>query len=70
MLSVALEAHRNAAKPPILDFYNGKLYKDVEILTFVPYIKADNEEADKLAGKYGSRSNNVAQCRQCEVPCR
>jgi hypothetical protein len=41
-----------------LDFY-GKLYKDVEILTFVPYIKADNEEADKLAGKYGSRSNNV-----------
>jgi hypothetical protein len=27
-----------------LDFYyNGKLYKDVEILTFVPYIKADNE---------------------------
>jgi hypothetical protein len=43
-----------------LDFYyNGKLYKDVEILTFVPYIK-DNEEADKLAGKYGSRSNNGA----------
>jgi hypothetical protein len=51
MLSVALESLMKCSKTPILDFYyNGKLYKDVEILTFVPYIKAD-EEADKLAEK-------------------
>ena len=31
--------------------------------------KADNEEADKLAGKYGSRSGNASQmCRFCTCP--
>ena len=54
----------------ILDFnYNGKTYKDIEIITFIPYIKVDNEEADKLCAKFGSRSGGVAHiCRYCAVP--
>ena len=49
--------------------YNGKLYKDIEVFFFVPHIKVDNEEADKLCAKYGSRTKGVAQlCRQCKCP--
>ena len=50
-------------------FYNGKLYKDVKFIPFVPFIKADTEEADKLCGKYLSRGRNVAHlCRYCHCP--
>ena len=49
--------------------YKGKMYPDTEFILFIPHIKADNEEADKLAGKYGSRSKHVAQiCRFCTCP--
>lgn len=50
-------------------YYNGKLYKNVEFIPFVPFIKADTDEADKLCGSYSSRGKNVAQlCRYCETP--
>ena len=54
----------------VIDFYyKGKLHKDVEVFFFVPHVKADNEEADKLCSKYGSRNRGVAHlCRQCHCP--
>lgn len=48
--------------------YNGELHR-VEFVPFVPFIKADTEEADKLCGSYTSRASKVAQlCRYCECP--
>ena len=54
----------------IWDFpYKGKLYRDVHFKIFVPFVKCDNQEADKLAGKYLSRGHGVQQlCRACHVP--
>ena len=50
-------------------FYNGHLYKDVEFIPFVPFIKCDTDEADVLTGSYKSRGRHVAQlCRYCECP--
>jgi hypothetical protein len=50
-------------------FYNGKLYKDIEFIPFVPFIKCDTDEADVLCGSYKSRGKHVAQlCRYCECP--
>ena len=53
----------------IWDFpYKGKLYKDVHFKIFVPFVKCDNEEADKLCGKYLARGHGVQQlCRACHV---
>lgn len=49
--------------------YNGKIYKDVEFVLFVPFIQCDTDEADKLCGSYTSRGANVAQlCRYCKCP--
>ena len=49
--------------------YKNKLYKDIEFVMFTPFMKVDGEEADKLCGKYLSRTRNVAQlCRYCECP--
>jgi hypothetical protein len=71
MLDVILDSYvKMQDEGCILDFnYNGKTYKDIEFVTFIPYIKVDNEEADKLCGKFGTRVGNVAHiCRYCEVP--
>ena len=71
MLDVIMESLREIQQENmIMDIYfDGKLYKEVEVLFFVPHLKVDNEEADKLVGKYGSRSGNVAHlCRQCHCP--
>ena len=49
--------------------YNGKIYKGVELVFFIPFIKCDTDEADKLCGSYTSRGANIAQlCRYCECP--
>ena len=49
--------------------YKGKIYKDIEFVLFTPFVKSDGEEADKLCGKYLSRTSNVSQlCRYCECP--
>ena len=49
--------------------YKGRLFKDIEFVLFTPFVKVDGEEADKLCGKYLSRTRNVAQlCRYCECP--
>ncbi|MCA1800341.1 MAG: hypothetical protein LC650_03520, partial [Actinobacteria bacterium] len=50
-------------------FFNGRLYKDCELVFFVPFVKCDGDEGDKLCGKYRSRGKRVAQlCRTCLCP--
>ena len=49
--------------------YKGTLYQGIEFVLFVPFIKADTEEADRLCGHYTSRGRHVAQiCRYCCCP--
>jgi hypothetical protein len=49
--------------------YNGKLYKGVEFVPFVMFMRADMEEADKLCGAYTCRALTVSQlCQKCECP--
>ena len=48
--------------------YKGKTYKDMIFKIFIPFVKADTTEADKLAGKYGIRHNVHQICRYCHIP--
>jgi hypothetical protein len=49
--------------------YKGNLYQNIEFVLFTPFVKVDGEEANKLCGKYLSRTSNVAQlCQYCECP--
>ena len=49
--------------------YQGRLYKDIEFVLFTPFIKVDGDEAEKLCGKYTTRTGNVKQlCRYCTCP--
>ena len=71
ILAVILESYRKIQEKGLMwDLvYNGKVYKDVELVFFVPFIKCDTQEADDLCGSYKSRGANVSQlCRYCECP--
>jgi hypothetical protein len=47
-------------------FYNGRLYEDREFVPYIHFIKCDTAEADRLAGKYTSRTINVGSlCLFC-----
>jgi hypothetical protein len=49
--------------------YKGKTYKYIEFVPYVHIIKCDTEEADRLAGKYTSRTAGVGTlCRYCCCP--
>ena len=49
--------------------YNDRCYKNVEFVLFTPFLKLDSDEAEKLCGKYTSRTGNVkCLCRYCECP--
>jgi len=49
--------------------YNGRSFRGVEFVFFVPFIRCDTDEADKLCGSYTNRTANVAQlCRYCMCP--
>lgn len=49
--------------------YNGKLYKDCELVFFVPFVKCDGDEGDKLCSRYRSRGAHISQlCRYCHCP--
>ena len=49
--------------------YNGRTFNDVEFVFFVPFIRCDTDEADKLCGAYTNRTANVKQlCRHCCCP--
>lgn len=49
--------------------YKGTIYRNIHFKIFIPFVKCDNTEADKLCGKYQMRTGNVAQiCRCCHIP--
>ena len=49
--------------------YRGKVYKNLELVFFVAFVKCDGDEADKLTGHYSSRGLNVScVCRYCVCP--
>ena len=49
--------------------HRGKVYRDIEFVIFVPFVKCDTEEADILCGKYTVRTQNVKHvCRYCHCP--
>jgi hypothetical protein len=49
--------------------YKGTLYKNCELVFFVPFVKCDGDEGDKLCLSYRSRGKHVQQlCRYCQCP--
>lgn len=49
--------------------YQGIIHRDMHYKIFIPYVKCDNVEADKLCGKYQMRGGNVKHvCRSCNIP--
>jgi hypothetical protein len=50
-------------------FFNGNLYKNCELMFFIPFVKFDGDEGDKLCCSYQSRGHHVKQlCRYCQCP--
>ena len=50
-------------------FYKGKMYSDCELVFFVPFVKCDGDEGDKLCCSYRSRGKDIKQlCRYCQCP--
>ena len=71
MLSVTLESLVRLQKTGFIwDLvYKGKLYRNIEFVLFVPFVKCDTEEADLLCGKYLVRNQNIRHiCRYCHCP--
>ena len=49
--------------------FKGKTYKNLEMVPFLLFVKADTEEADKMCGKFLSRTKRIKQlCRYCDMP--
>jgi len=49
--------------------YNGRTFNDVEFVFFVPFVRCDTDEADRLCGAYTNRTARVKQlCRYCCCP--
>ena len=49
-------------------FYKGRVHQ-VEFVMFTPFFKVDSDEAERLCGKYTSRTKNVGcLCRYCQCP--
>ncbi len=71
MLDVILESYRQLEKEGMVWdlYYGGRLYKDVEFIFFIPFVKCDTDEADKLCHKFTSRGHKVRNlCRYCLCP--
>jgi len=46
--------------------YNGQSFTDVEFVFFVPFMRCNTDEADRLCGAYTNRTWHVKQlCRYC-----
>jgi len=41
--------------------YKDGVHKDIELVFFVPFIRCDTDEADKLCGSYTSRGKNASE---------
>ena len=49
--------------------YQNTPYNGIEFVLFTPFFRVDSDEAEKLCGKFTSRTSNVAcLCRYCECP--
>ena len=48
--------------------FNGQLYRDKELVFFIPYVKADTQEADTLCGHFTNRTAANQICRYCTCP--
>jgi hypothetical protein len=49
--------------------YKGVLYPNCELVFFVPFVKCDGDEGDKLCGSFRSRGKDISQlCRHCLCP--
>ena len=49
--------------------YKGKIHKNCELVFFVPFVKCDGDEGDKLCLHFRSRGKGVQNlCRFCTVP--
>ena len=71
MIAAIMASYRELQdKGMVWDYkYRGKVYKDLELVFFVAFVKCDTDEADKLCGSYTCRTGNVAQlCRYCTCP--
>ena len=71
MIKAIMETYRELQEEGMVwDYkYRGKIYKNLELVFFVAFVKCDTDEADKLCGSYTCRTGNVAQlCRYCECP--
>lgn len=71
ILSVLLESLKELISDGmVVDiYYKGKLYKDRELVFFVPFVKCDGDEADKLCASFRSRTKKIQQlCRYCQCP--
>jgi hypothetical protein len=63
MLSCILESYLEVQKHGFIwDLqYRGKIYKDIEFVPFLIFVKCDTDEADLLCGSFKVRSGNVKQ---------
>jgi hypothetical protein len=71
ILDVLLESLRELiADGMIVDInYKGQVYKNCELVFFVPFVKCDGDEGDKLCLSYRSRGKDISQlCRICKCP--
>jgi hypothetical protein len=50
-------------------FFKGKVHKNCELVFFIPFVKCDGDEGDKLCCLYRSCGQHVQQlCRYCQCP--
>lgn len=71
IIEVLLESLRELiADNMVVDFYyRDQLYKDCELVFFVPFVKCDGDEGDKLCCCYRVRGPYISQlCRYCLCP--
>jgi hypothetical protein len=69
ILSVLLQSLKELiADGMVVDIhYKGKLYRACQLVFFVPFVKCDGDEADKLCASFRSRTQKVQQlCRYCQ----
>ena len=71
ILSAILGSYRALeANGFVFDYrFGGKTYKNIELIPYIAFVKCDTEEADKLCGKYLSRTGLIKNlCRYCLCP--
>jgi hypothetical protein len=71
ILAVLLETLKELIEEgKVIDiFFKGKLHKNCELVFFIPFVKLDGDEGDKLCCSYQRCGLHVQQlCRYCQCP--